>query len=447
MFVWDLVEIDGSPFTTRVVLVTNRNMRVLGYAKTWKSPKERTSLMKQVFTTAVIAFGGSVMGVVFVLSLSAWAENTELDAGPRMIPYNGYLEFDGEAFGGQADISFTLTDDAGCSFVENHEDVQVFAGRFTVNLGTVDNAGNPIAPCLFDADAVYLQMSVRDGGSAEPHIALSGRQRINPVPFAYWAAEGSDFKIDGSATVSGHLSAASADVTGHLDATTANLGASDVRPPSGQPRLELANNVDPDGVDDLNDYQLLTWKGSGAASSFGQGIQGSTMFFNVPLNNAYKFYHNGIADLLTLSAAGSTLTSPFTTSGLLTANAGLNVTGNTTLGTTTLGTTTFNTTDIRVGNNPGRGNGGRAIVHDTSDTLAINYAGDFSGGTSIGSSTHVNGVLNATGGVQSNGEGLFNIPCNTFGVGAYAGALGRGNVGRIDFYCENGRITRIDFRP
>src|SRR5690606_23770979 len=31
----------------------------------------------------------------------------------------------------------------------------------------------------------------------------------------------------------------------------------------------------------------------------------------------------------------------------------------------------------------GRGDGGRAIVHDGDDTLALNFAGDFSGGTRV----------------------------------------------------------------
>ncbi len=202
---------------------------------------------KTPLLVALASFGGAIMGVAFTLSFSAWAENTELDTGTRAIPYNGILEFNGQSFGGQADISFTLTDDNGCTFVENHEDVQVFAGRFSVNLGTVDSVANPIAPCLFDAQAVYLQMSVRDGGSAEPHIALSGRQRINPVPFAYWSAEGSDFKVDGqltteSAIVTGHLSTNSASITNDLQtgnltvagnmSATGNISATDRLVPS-----------------------------------------------------------------------------------------------------------------------------------------------------------------------------------------------------------------------
>ena len=42
-----------------------------------------------------------------------------------------------------------------------------------------------------------------------------------------------------------------------------------------------------------------------------------------------------------------------------------------------------NGTDLRFGNDPNRGDGGRAMVHDDNDTLVLNYNGDFSGGTRI----------------------------------------------------------------
>ena len=41
----------------------------------------------------------------------------------------------------------------------------------------------------------------------------------------------------------------------------------------------------------------------------------------------------------------------------------------------------------------GRGDGGRALVHDGGDTLAINYAGDFSGGTRIDGNLNVGGKI------------------------------------------------------
>lgn len=45
----------------------------------------------------------------------------------------------------------------------------------------------------------------------------------------------------------------------------------------------------------------------------------------------------------------------------------------------------------------GRGDGGRALVHSTDDVLAINYQNDFSGGTQIGSNTVIMGSLDIYG--------------------------------------------------
>ncbi|MEO1267231.1 MAG: hypothetical protein AAFX99_03970, partial [Myxococcota bacterium] len=39
----------------------------------------------------------------------------------------------------------------------------------------------------------------------QDYVVLTGSQRIHPVPFSYWSAEGSDFRIDGSASVEGNL--------------------------------------------------------------------------------------------------------------------------------------------------------------------------------------------------------------------------------------------------
>ncbi len=48
------------------------------------------------------------------------------------------------------------------------------------------------------------------------------------------------------------------------------------------------------------------------------------------------------------------------------------------------GNVTMNGTGFSFGGHAGRGDGGRALVHDHDDTLVINYSGDFSGGVKIG---------------------------------------------------------------
>ena len=155
---------------------------------------------------------GLFAGLCLSLAVTTMAEDTELDTGPRAIPYNGILEFNGQALNGQADLQFTLTDDPSgeninCEFSEEHDNVTAYSGRFSVNIGSV--AGD-LPDCVFDSDAMYIEVAVRDATANEDeddtnddYVALSGSQRIHPVPFSYWAAEGSDFKVDGDLTVNG----------------------------------------------------------------------------------------------------------------------------------------------------------------------------------------------------------------------------------------------------
>lgn len=146
---------------------------------------------------AVIALGAVSLlyGVQTVM-----AEGNELDAGARVFPYNGVLELDGVAYSGLADFKFDLTGGNGCNMSEQHEDIQVFGGRFAVNIGQVNGQ---VPACIFDSEQVFINVSVREAADTEPHRILSGRQRIHPVPFAYWAAEGNAFRIDGGMTVGG----------------------------------------------------------------------------------------------------------------------------------------------------------------------------------------------------------------------------------------------------
>ena len=360
-----------------------------------------------------------------MLGIMAWADGTELDSGPRTIPYNGVLEFNGESFTGPADIQFTLTDDGNCTFTEDHEEVRVFSGRFSVNIG---QPTGDLPACLFNADAVYLEMSVRSADDDNPHVALAGRQRINPVPFAYWASEGSDFKIDGDIRV-----AADALVSGN-----ARVGTTDVRPPSGQPRLELANNVDTDGINNFNDFQLMMWNSGSPTTSFGQGIQGATMFFNVPTGDKYMFYRGGTTELFELKGSLSTLNSPLdvtgalSSTGALSADSGsitnalsagsLSVSGNaTTSGTLSANAATISTKVTAQAWTPayaswnahGTGAGGAAIYNDSTHGLMI-----------VGNGAHPDRTVQLYDDVTINGD--LNVTGHQWGPGASTISYGNG---------------------
>ncbi len=143
---------------------------------------------------------GIFIGCILALTVSSMAEDTELDSEPRVFPYNGYLEFNGAPLNGLVDLMFTVTDQGECSFSEEHDNVSVFAGRFVTNIGSVNG---DVDGCVFDSEQVYIQVAVRNADEEGDYTALVGQQRIHPVPFAYWAAEGSDMKIDGGATIAG----------------------------------------------------------------------------------------------------------------------------------------------------------------------------------------------------------------------------------------------------
>lgn len=219
--------------------------------------------MERTHTKIAILCAGLLAGGVLSLALSAGAEDTELDSDPRAFPYNGVLELDGESFSGQADFQFTLTDDEGCTFVEDHEQVDVFTGRFSVNLGTQTEGG--VAACVFDANRVFLTIAVRAASSQEPHTQLSGRQRVHPVPFAYWAAEGSDLRIDGDANVEGGLYVGgSATVSG-----TSTVQTRFYVPSAHETHLDQDGQVTLGNVSDINlslDADEIQARNNGAAS-------------------------------------------------------------------------------------------------------------------------------------------------------------------------------------
>lgn len=174
----------------------------------------------------ILVNAGALFGLVSAVALTSLAEDTELDSDPRVVPYNGVLEYNGQPLNGQADLQFTLTDvpggeGANCIFTEDHDNVTAYSGRFSVNIGRV--AGD-LPDCIFNSEAMYIEIGVRDAtanddqdDTNDAYVTLAGNQRIHPVPFSYWAAEGSDLKVDGDLVATGDAAVGSIGGLGSAD--------------------------------------------------------------------------------------------------------------------------------------------------------------------------------------------------------------------------------------
>ncbi|MFN3200496.1 MAG: hypothetical protein ACE366_19005 [Bradymonadia bacterium] len=176
-----------------------------------------TRSFARTFTKAAAGLALASALLAPALSGTAFADNdgdTSTESITRVVPYDGYLNFDGVVFNGTVDVIFTLYDSAsGGDDVWSEEwstaegrPVTVTAGRFNVALGSFDD----IEPIIADAGTVYLGMEVKlpEGNN---YVALGGRQRLNPVPYAMWTAQASDFAVGGNLNVSDNL-----DVGGNL---------------------------------------------------------------------------------------------------------------------------------------------------------------------------------------------------------------------------------------
>lgn len=154
----------------------------------------REPILASLFVTGVIV-NAAVLGV----SLQARADgDPATDAVPRVIAYNGTLEFDGEAFNGPVEMQFDVYDGADSpaavwteQYFGESRAVSVYNGAFEVQLGRY---ATNLASIIAGADDLYLTVSIRNPDGTL--VALSGRQRFTPAPYSMWAARGSDFTVE-----------------------------------------------------------------------------------------------------------------------------------------------------------------------------------------------------------------------------------------------------------
>ena len=130
--------------------------------------------------------------------------STQTVVGTDLImPYDGYLMVDSAPLTGVRTIKFDLYQDAtgGNVVWTETQTVNLYNGRFSVGLGSASS----LTATILDAEKLYLSMTIVEtdaqGNSVE--IELSGRQSIEPAPFAAWAANSADFNVAGDLTVAG----------------------------------------------------------------------------------------------------------------------------------------------------------------------------------------------------------------------------------------------------
>jgi hypothetical protein len=134
-------------------------------------------------------------------------------AAPRVIPYEGILELNGESVAGTRSFAFEIWDSPGTGGTKLWpidatpdgllESVPITNGRFAVQLG--GDGMDALPDAVFSAPATYLTVAV-DG------TPLSNRQRlVNP-----WLAANGPVTINGTLDVNGALVASTATVEGGL---------------------------------------------------------------------------------------------------------------------------------------------------------------------------------------------------------------------------------------
>jgi hypothetical protein len=343
----------------------------------------RRENLKLVLTTSICTAIVVSALTVSVQALAQLDDDPATDSLPRVVPYEGVLDLDGLPHTGFLDMRFSFFDaPSGGAPVwtetwsnAQQRAVQLFRGRFAVALGTFDDGGlATLESIIADADPIYLAIEVKRTNEAEDAwVALSGRQRLNPVPYAIWSAKASDLNVAGAATVGGNT----------LVGGTLNV--------AGNTRLSALT---------VSGATTLT----GATTVGGALIANGALTANGAITNANADVN--IADGLNVSGNVSN------SAGNLVLNDNVDIVGNLTVtgavsdpnrpavaiaddldvGGAYL---SLGKTDRRpIGNLTGQ----RALVHEANDKLVVNFGGEFEGGT------EVNGPLVATGNVDIRGD-------------------------------------------
>ena len=166
---------------------------------------------RTAFNTATLLIGGLVCSATIALADGDNATQSVVSSDIIM-PYDGYLMVDAAPLTGVRTIKFDLwqTATGGTSIWTETQTVNLYNGRFSVGLGS----SSSLTSTILDAEKVWLSMTVIDSDSqGNPvEIELSGRQSIEPAPFAAWSMNSANFNVAGNLDVDGDI-----DLAGNLE--------------------------------------------------------------------------------------------------------------------------------------------------------------------------------------------------------------------------------------
>ena len=166
---------------------------------------------RTAFNTATLLIGGLVCSATIALADGDNATQSVVSSDIIM-PYDGYLMVDAAPLTGVRTIKFDLwqTATGGTSIWTETQTVNLYNGRFSVGLGS----SSSLTSTILDAEKVWLSMTVIDSDSqGNPvEIELSGRQSIEPAPFAAWSMNSANFNVAGNLDVDGDI-----DLAGDLE--------------------------------------------------------------------------------------------------------------------------------------------------------------------------------------------------------------------------------------
>ncbi|MEO1270451.1 MAG: hypothetical protein AAFX99_20380 [Myxococcota bacterium] len=188
----------------------------------------------------------SVVSIVLclVFGLQAVADqDPTTDQVPRLMPYSGILELDGQAVtatGNNAPwIRFELRDgvqDAAPVVLRQDAQVDVRNGRFHVVLGENDRMSNyvqsgDLSTAVVGADALYLRIILlgehdpeSPSANAGDDVVLSNAQRLLMSPYALWATHATNFEVANNLNVANDLNVAdNLNVRGNIANSSGNV--------------------------------------------------------------------------------------------------------------------------------------------------------------------------------------------------------------------------------